>query len=120
MGIYNKGVVWKIFSWEIKILIKQALKLMLKRIPNPTHSRLELKNSKILLDTFNEILKHQRPHALHISGNKELIAIRNFVVVLYETDLYYRERINEFVKLLKKSDWETIKGEETPRKEWWK
>ncbi len=96
---------------RIKKPIMKALIILSDRIPEPTKENCVHPNSHILLDIWDEFFSRETN-----STRKPLFeAIRRIMVSEYETDPYYRERMDWFLKQIIKSDW---KIEREPQSFW--
>ena len=98
----------------LKALI-MLLKLIrdFRKLPEPDKANTWHPMSHRLIDLRDEFFSHQ----VTVNRNKALRAIWNFVIITYDADRYYRERIDWVVTRL--LPWTIFEGEEKPRSEWW-
>jgi len=101
---------------EQLLLVRRVVKAV-NRLPMPAHENIRLKNSHLLVDLRDEFFSHER----NAGREKALLALFNAVIIVYEYDHYYRNRIDWLLKWLVEhyGEWEPLKPNR-PRREQWK
>ena len=117
--IFSAGPVQRIIRYDLKVLIKQVLKIMNNRIPEPTRANTYQENSHVLCDIRDEFFRHEK------NKGREYIfrAIFNFFIVMYDFDQYYRDRIDwMFEKIIEAREDKTWHARRInrPREQHWK
>ena len=98
----RQNILARLFHIELKDLIKKGLELMAKRMPEIDRKELERYNSRILLDIRNEMLTHN----LDLVRAGYLSTIFDFVIMLYDSDEYYSQRLDWVLEqIITRKDW---------------
>lgn len=114
-NIYRKSPLAKFIRYEAKGLARKLAGMWADTIPEPTKENLRHKNSHTLLDIRDEFLSKD----LAVEDDKLFRGFFNQLIVVYDFDIFWRERFDRFVKLVKETDWELFEGKEEPRYQWW-
>ncbi len=114
MSIFNKGILGKFIRFEVKGAIRKLAGL-LDKLPEPTPENLKFKNSL----TIREWMNHLVARDLEQEDDKLFRGIFKFLIIVYDFDIFWRERFDRFVKLVKGSDWILEEDKEEPRYQWW-
>ena len=99
------------FHIDLKTLVVKGLDI-LAAIPEPELKEYEEYNSRLFLDLRDELLYHDKVPR----QQKHFRAIFNFVIMLYDSDQYYRQRIDWLIGRIKDLP---FKEGEPIRPEWW-
>ncbi len=129
-GILREFIIDKIKAPLLTLLIHtgdkqmglKGLVVLLKlarnfyKLPEPTKENTWHPNSHALIKLRDEFFRHE----VNTSRHSAFRAVWKFVIILYDSDWYYRERIDWVMGYFHKMSWETYEGEEKPREPWWK
>lgn len=102
----------KIFHIELKNLIRKSLEIVTAGLPEPEEMKFEHHNTPILLQLRNDFLQHENSSKVN-----EFKAISNFIIMLYDSDEFYRQRVDWLIKEIGKRP--IVEGEK-PDPRWWK
>lgn len=113
--IYDRGVWNDFFVKSVKRPLRVILALVAERMPEPTRENTRHPNSHLLCDLREEFFRHEtnEGHAKVYRG------IWNFIIVLYDYDAYYSDRIDWILEQWLKLDWQP-RPEGHPTKYFWK
>lgn len=84
-----------------KPLVK-AITIIAMRYPEPTKDHTSMPNTHRLLDIEDEFFKHEN----NISRDLFLRAVWRILIVKYDTDRWYRQRVDWVIEQIKKRGWE--------------
>ena len=98
---------------KVKKPLQNKIIKLVDKFPEPTIDNVEHPNSKILLAIRDDFFKHER-----LSKRVDLLkAVFKILIVEYEHDIYYRQRMNWCLNELKKYDWKEYENQ-FPEKYW--
>jgi len=107
-----RSTLARLFHWDIKRLVVKALDL-LASMPELAMDDFEHYNSREFLNLRNELLYHDTVPRQQRHFN----LMFNFFIMLYDSDEYYRQRIDWLIRRLKEMP---LKEGEPVRPEWWR
>jgi len=114
MAHLKESAVARLFHITIKGFAVQALEILDHQLPQPTIDSVDHAASRDFIRIRDEFFEHEIPKC----RIGEFRAIFNFFILLYDNDLYYRERITWLLQEIKQI--KPTAGEEKPRSTWWK
>jgi len=107
----------KLFHITLKDVVKKGLDILVNKLPELNKEKFERPNSQLLLKLRNDFLAHEN----NIGTTPRLKSIFDFVIMLYDSDDYYRHRIDWVIQEIKKKDfvYEGSPRELDPKPLWW-
>lgn len=115
-SIFSQGKVHQVVLRKLKPLLTQGLRLVLNVLPEPSKENTVLANSHTLIDLRDKFFTYENnPNRV-----KELRALWNLIILIYDYDLYYRERADWVLRQLFQGVWRSSDGRREPRRPWWR
>uniref|UniRef100_A0A6M3JY15 Uncharacterized protein n=1 Tax=viral metagenome TaxID=1070528 RepID=A0A6M3JY15_9ZZZZ len=102
----------------IRFGLKPEVRKLLKKyaaLPEPTKENTSPGGAHQLIDMLNHFLSHE----VEQEQDKLLRGFFKLIIMLYDDDHYWWERIDEAIAYVKQMDWEPKYGQQSPRKYWW-
>lgn len=113
--IYERGPINDFILKGIKLPLRILLVNVVDRMPEPTRENTRHPNTHLLCDLREEFFRHENNKNRH----KILRGVWNFLIVLYDYDAYYSDRIDWALEQWSRMDWQP-RPEGHPTKHWWK
>ena len=114
-NIWNSGHLGKYIRYGVKGAVRKSLAMICDKLPEPTKENTRRANSHRLIDIRDHILSRD----LEGADDKVIRGFFNLLIIVYDFDIFWRERIDRVVRLLIASGWEETEGSENPRYMWW-
>lgn len=118
LSIYQYGNLGRLFQKEVKFLVVKTLEMvdyLFEKgvIPEPTRENTERENTHHLIELRDKFLECEKPRG---GRYKAFRAMFNIVIIVYDFDLYYTERVDWLIEKLQRIPW--LFGKK-PRERWW-
>lgn len=115
-----KYVLMALDMVRLAILAYQIRNIVLYDLPEPTKENTLLANTHWLIDLRDRFFLFES----NPNREKELRALWNLIIIIYDYDMYYRERfdvvLHWLVRLVMQGLWRSSDGRREPRQPWWR
>lgn len=114
-----RHVRWALNLVRLAVLGRQIRDIVLNELPEPTKENTLLANTHRLIDMRDRFFSFEN----NPGRERELRALWNLVIIIYDYDMYYRERadivLRWLVALVLQGLWRPSDGRREPRQPWW-
>ena len=102
----------------IRFGLKPEVRSLLKKyssLPEPTKDNTMPGGAHALIDMENHFLAHE----VNPEQDKLVRGFFKLLIMLYDSDHYWWERIDEAIRYIKEMEWESKYNQGIPRRTWW-